>query len=70
MRMNRTALATAERRDLADFLETLTPEQWAGPRCAMGGRCVMSSRTWSATRRWGWEASSAGSYVMGSGSGT
>ncbi|MFI5627106.1 maleylpyruvate isomerase family mycothiol-dependent enzyme [Nocardioides sp. NPDC051685] len=26
--MNRTALATAERHDLADFLETLTPEQW------------------------------------------
>lgn len=31
MRVNRTALATAERRDLADFLETLEPEQWDRP---------------------------------------
>lgn len=29
--MDTTQLAAAERRDLADFLETLTPEQWAQP---------------------------------------
>lgn len=31
MGVDRTSLATAERRDLADFLETLTPEQWERP---------------------------------------
>ena len=29
--MDRTALATAERKDLADFLETLEPEHWERP---------------------------------------
>lgn len=29
--MDRTALATAERKDLADFLETLEPEEWERP---------------------------------------
>lgn len=29
--MDRTALATAERKDLADFLETLEPEHWEQP---------------------------------------
>ncbi|MER7608946.1 maleylpyruvate isomerase family mycothiol-dependent enzyme [Nocardioides sp. NPDC127503] len=36
MAVNRTALATAERRDLADFLETLTPEQWGRPSLCSG----------------------------------
>lgn len=36
MAANRTALATAERRDLADFLETLTPEQWDQPSLCRG----------------------------------
>ncbi|MGH3352577.1 MAG: maleylpyruvate isomerase family mycothiol-dependent enzyme [Nocardioides sp.] len=31
MGLDRTALATAERRDLADFLETLDPPQWERP---------------------------------------
>ncbi|MFE6511463.1 maleylpyruvate isomerase family mycothiol-dependent enzyme [Nocardioides sp. NPDC057767] len=36
MKVDRTALATAERRDLADFLETLTPEQWDRPSLCSG----------------------------------
>ncbi|MEU0313383.1 maleylpyruvate isomerase family mycothiol-dependent enzyme [Nocardioides sp. NPDC006273] len=36
MAASRTALATAERRDLADFLETLTPEQWDRPSLCRG----------------------------------
>ncbi|NGN95274.1 maleylpyruvate isomerase family mycothiol-dependent enzyme [Nocardioides sp. KC13] len=36
MRVDRTSLATAERRDLADFLETLTPEQWDQPSLCRG----------------------------------
>lgn len=36
MAANRTALATAERRDLAGFLETLTPEQWDQPSLCRG----------------------------------
>ncbi|EGD40272.1 hypothetical protein NBCG_05443 [Nocardioidaceae bacterium Broad-1] len=36
MGLDRTALATAERRDLADFLETLTPEQWDQPSLCSG----------------------------------
>ncbi|WP_328529558.1 maleylpyruvate isomerase family mycothiol-dependent enzyme [Nocardioides sp. NBC_00368] len=36
MKVDRTALATAERRDLADFLETLTPEQWDHPSLCSG----------------------------------
>jgi uncharacterized protein (TIGR03083 family) len=36
MGVNRTALATAERHDLADFLETLTPEQWDRPSLCQG----------------------------------
>ncbi|MEI7058982.1 maleylpyruvate isomerase family mycothiol-dependent enzyme [Nocardioides sp. CCNWLW239] len=34
--MSRTALATAERRDLADFLETLAPGQWDQPSLCRG----------------------------------
>ncbi len=34
--MSRTALATAERHDLADFLETLTPEQWGRQSLCQG----------------------------------
>jgi uncharacterized protein (TIGR03083 family) len=36
MGVDRTALATAERQDLADFLETLTPEQWGQPSLCRG----------------------------------
>ena len=36
MGVNRTALATAERHDLADFLETLTPVQWTRPSLCEG----------------------------------
>lgn len=36
MGVNRTALATAERRDLADLLETLEPEQWEQPSLCRG----------------------------------
>ncbi|MBG6095402.1 maleylpyruvate isomerase family mycothiol-dependent enzyme [Nocardioides luteus] len=36
MGLDRTALATAERHDLADFLETLTPEQWVQPSLCSG----------------------------------
>ena len=36
MGVSRTALATAERHDLADFLETLTPEQWSRQSLCQG----------------------------------
>ncbi|GGU37995.1 maleylpyruvate isomerase family mycothiol-dependent enzyme [Nocardioides albus] len=36
MRPDRTELATAERRDLADFLETLAPDQWERPSLCRG----------------------------------
>ena len=36
MGVDRTALATGERRDLADFLETLTPEEWDRPSLCQG----------------------------------
>ena len=34
--VDRTALATAERKDLADFLETLEPEHWERPSLCSG----------------------------------
>ena len=40
---NTMRLARDERADLADFLATLTPEQWNGPTLCTRGR----SATWS-----------------------
>ena len=42
-----------QRADLADFLDTLTPEQWATPSLCGDGRCATSPRTSRSRRRAG-----------------